>query len=122
MQRDPHDTAHWCVNDQCGSKPVEVLKLFVSKNAIDIDGIGPVICEQLLASNLINNPGDLFSLSPQQLASLDRMGARSAERMFANIQAARERPLERVLYALGVYRLGRHVSAQLAGHCSRWTN
>lgn len=113
----PEDAAHWCVNDACGAKPLEALKHFVSKDAMEIDGIGPVICQNLLVSGLIQNPADIFNLTVEQIRSLDRMGQRSAERIHRNIQEARARPLDRVLYSLGIYRLGHHVSQQLAQAC-----
>ena len=117
VQHFPQDAAHWCANDDCGSKPVEALKHFVSKDALDVEGMGPVICQNLVDSELVANPGDIFRLTVEQLASLNRMGTKSARRIHDNIQGARNRPLDRVLYALGIYRLGHHVSHQLADMC-----
>ena len=117
VQHDPDAAAHWCVNERCGSRPLEMLKHFVSKEAFDIEGMGPMICEQLVRRGMVQNPAQVFELTVQQLQSLDRMGRKSAERVHRNIQSAKERPLERVLYSLGIYRLGRHVSGELAAAC-----
>ena len=116
-QHDADEAAHWCVNPMCGSKPFEALKHFVSKDAMDIDGMGPTISQNLVASGLIQNPAQVFSLTATQLASLERMGTKSAARIHKNIQEAMNRPLDRVLYSLGIYRLGKLVSRQLANVC-----
>ena len=117
VQHDADESAHWCVNHMCGSKPFEALKHFVSKDAMDIDGMGPTISQNLIDSGLIQNPAQVFSLTTTQLASLDRMGTKSAARIHRNIQKAMQRPLDRVLYSLGIYRLGKLVSHQLAQVC-----
>ena len=117
VQHDQDESAHWCVNTMCGSKPLEALKHFVAKDAMDIDGMGPVICQNLINSGMVQNPAQVFNLTPAQLASLDRMGTKSATRIHQNIQEAMHRPLDRVLYALGIYRLGNLVSRQLAQVC-----
>ena len=114
VRQSPDDAAHWCDNDNCGSKPIEALKHFVSKDSFDIDGLGPVICNAMITSGLVTNPGEVFHLTAEQIESLDRMGPKLAERIHDSIQGAKSRPLHRVLYALGIYRLGHHVSAQLA--------
>ena len=118
VRQSPDDAAHWCDNDNCGSKPVEALKHFVSKDSFDIDGLGPVICKAMITSGLVTNPGEVFHLTAEQIRSLDRMGPKLAERIHDSIQGAKSRPLHRVLYALGIYRLGHHVSAQLARRCN----
>ena len=117
VHHDPDESAHWCVNPMCGSKPFEALKHFVSKDAMDIAGMGPTISQNLITSGLIQNPAQVFSLTTTQLASLDRMGTKSAARIHRNIQEAMHRPLDRVLYSLGIYRLGHLASRQLAEVC-----
>ena len=118
VRQSPDNAAHWCDNDDCGSKPVEALKHFVSKDAFDIEGLGPVICNAMITSGLVTNPGQVFHLTARQIQSLDRMGPKLAARIHDSIQGAKTRPLHRVLYALGIYRLGHHVSAQLAQTCN----
>ena len=117
IQRDADHAAHWCVNPSCTPRLLEVLKHFVSKDALDIDGMGPVICKSLISSGTVTNPGQILSLSVSDIASLDRMGAKSAQRIHQNIQAALSRPLDRFLYALGIFRLGHYVSRRLGESC-----
>ena len=118
IRQSPDEAAHWCGNDNCGSKPIEALKHFASKDAFDIEGLGPVICSALITNGLVTNPGQLFHLTADQIEQLDGLGPKSATRICENIDNAKARPLHRVLYALGIYRLGHHVSAQLARACS----
>ncbi len=117
VRHDIDEAAHWCVNPRCGSKSFEALKHFVSKDAMDIDGMGPTISQNLIAAGLIQNPAQVFNLTIAQLESLDRMGTKSATRIHQNIQNAMHRPLDRVLYSLGIYHLGKLVSRQVANIC-----
>ena len=112
--RPPDDAAHWCLNPDCPSRLPETLKHFVSKNSMDIDGLGEQWCQALIDSGLARNPADLYFLTKEQLTSLDRMGERLAARILGNIEASKEKPLDRVLYSLGIFRLGRSVSRALA--------
>ena len=112
-QREPGDADRWCLNVDCGSKPVAALKHFVSKDAMDIDGMGRVICENLVGTGLVN-PGEIFTFTVEDLETLDKVGRKTAEKLYENIQAAKQRPMERVLYSLGIFRLGHHVSRLLA--------
>ena len=118
ISHDPDHAAHWCVNPSCPPRLLEALKHFVSKDALDIDGIGPVMCQNLISSGTITNPGEILRLSVSDIASLDRMGDRSAQRIHHNIKAALRRPLDRFLYALGIHLLGHSVSRRIAQHCS----
>ena len=117
VRHDADESAHWCVNPMCRSKSFEALKHFVSKDAMDIDGMGPTISQNLIDAGLIQNPAQVFNLTIVQLASLDRMGTKSATRIHQNIQQAMHRPLDRVLYSLGIYHLGKLVSRQVANIC-----
>ena len=89
-----------------------------SKSALDVDGIGPVLCQNLISSGAVKNPGEILSLSVSDIASLDRMGDRSAQRIHQNIKVALARPLDRFLYALGIHLLGNSVSRRIAQHCN----
>ena len=111
-------TAHWCLNEDCPARLPEWLEHFVSKRAMDIEHLGPTWCRALIESGLVSHdPADLYLLTKEQLLSLDRMRERSAGRILRSIEASKNRPLERVLYSLGVYRLGRYVSGILATLC-----
>ena len=114
VRHDPEEAAHWCANPSCSARRLESLKHFVSRDAMDIEGLGHTACKHLIEAGLAQNPTDIFALTEAQLATLPRMGVKSARRIIANIQKAKQQPLQRALYSLGIYRLGRSVSEQLA--------
>ena len=116
VRHDDSDASHWCVNEDCPNRAVERLKHFVSKAAMDIDGMGERLCRQLVHEKIVNDPSDLYRLTAADLLPLERMGNKSAERLVNNIAASKARPMPQVLYGLGVYRLGRHVSKILAAN------
>ena len=108
-----NETGHWCPNQDCPALLPEQLKSFVGKRAMDIDGLGEHWCQEMVDRGLVTNAGDLFFLTRKQLLKLDRMGEKLADRILRNIEASRAQPLERVLYSLGIFRLGREVSSKL---------
>ena len=110
-------SVHWCTNDECPSLLPERLKHFVSRRAMDIEHLGEHWCNALINTGLVNDPADLYHLRRQDLLRLDRMGARSTDRILGSIDASRHRPLDRVLYSLGIFRLGREVSGLMAQRC-----
>ena len=111
--------AHWCLNEDCPARLPEWLEHFVSKRAMDIEHLGPTWCRSLIENGLVSqDPADLYLLTKEQLLSLDRMGERNASRLMTSIEKSKQQPLDRILYSLGVYRLGRHVSALLAKTCN----
>ena len=108
------EAAHWCLNDNCPARLPEQLAHFVSKRTMDIEGLGPHWCEALIQAGLVQNPADLYNITKPQLLHLDRMGEKLADRILANTQVSKDQPLDRVLYSLGIFRLGREVSGILA--------
>ena len=108
------EIGHWCDNEECTSRLPERMKHFVSKRAMDIEHLGPHIVETLIGAGLVTDPSDIYRVTRDELIALDRMGQRGADRLLRSIEASRERPLDRVLYSLGIYRLGREVSGLLA--------
>ena len=108
------EVGHWCPNLDCPALLPEQLKSFVGKRAMEIDGLGEHWCQELVDRGLVQNAGDLYLVTRQEWLGLDRMGERLADRILRNIEASKSRPLERVLYALGIFRLGRDVSEKLA--------
>ena len=105
------EAAHRCVNPDCPAMAREGLIHFVSRDAMNIDGLGPSIIETLLAAALISDAADLYSLTIPQLSELERMGEKSAANLVNAIAASREAGLGRVLFALGI----RFVGAKVAG-------
>jgi len=103
-----------CPNLQCPAQLKEKLKYFASRNAMDIEGLGEKIVDQLVESNLVNSFGDLFRLTTEQVESLPRMGQRSAEKLIANIARSKDRGMSRLLNALSIRHVGQTVSQVLA--------
>ncbi len=111
----PEDEAiHWCPNEGCPSHMPEQLKHFVSKRAMNIEGLGEHWCETLIEKGLAANVADFYQLTGKDLLRLPRVGEKLANRIVRNIGASRQQPLDRVLYGLGIFRLGREVSGLLS--------
>ena len=83
---------------------------------MDIEGLGPALAEQLVKSGLARGPGDLYSLTWEQLAQLERMGPKSAKNLVRAIDASRQRGLARLLYGLGIRHVGEGTARDLAAH------
>ena len=111
----PEDEAmHRCPNTSCPAQFFELLKHFVSKGAMDMDGLGEQWCRILIDQKLVSDLSDLYNLKKSQLLALDRMGEKLADKIIGNIEASKERPLFRLLFALGILHVGSEVSELLA--------
>ena len=100
----------------CAAQRKEEIKHFASRRALDIQGLGDKLVEQLVDRDWVRNPADLFGLQQEQLATLDRMGDKSAQKIQSAIQAARQTSLPRFLYALGIRDVGEATALALARH------
>jgi DNA ligase (NAD+) len=100
----------------CSAQRIEALKHFVSRRAMDIDGLGAKIIEQLVALDRIRSPADLYDLDSEELAALDRMGEKSAEKLVKSIEASKSTTLSRFLFGLGIRDVGEATAAGLASH------
>lgn len=103
-----------CVNPQCPAQITEGLIHFVSRNAMNIDGLGEKVVEQLFREGLIHDVSDLFTLTKDQLVQLDRMGDKSATNLVAAIEVAKQNSMERVLFGLGIRHVGEKAAKILA--------
>ncbi len=111
----PEDEAmHRCPNASCPAQFFELLKHFVSKGAMDIDGLGEQWCRILIDQHLVADLADLYQLNRDQLLELDRMGEKLADKIMGNIEASKERPLPRLLFALGILHVGSEVADLLS--------
>ncbi len=99
-----------CENLQCPSQIKRWIRHFAARGAMDIDGLGGVLVEQLVDNKLIKDPADLYSLQADQIAQLERMAEKSAENVIKGIAASRNRDFWRAIFALGI----RHVGARSA--------
>lgn len=102
--------------DHCPAQRKEGLKHFVSRLALDVDGLGDKLIDQLVDSGLVQNAADLFALTAEQLVSLERMGQKSADNLLAALQAAKQTTLPRLIYGLGIREVGEATAAGLARH------
>lgn len=106
----------YCTNSVCPAQVYETLKHFVSKGAMDIDGVGESLVRTLLMKELVKDPGDLYSLIKEDVLALDRMAEKSASNVIASIKKSKDRPFVNVLFALGVRHVGLETAELLAGH------
>jgi len=115
VHRPAGEVAYYCTNRKCFAQRMEELQHFVAKNALDIDGLGPKILEQLWNADLLRHPADLFDLTEKDLAPLERFAEKSAANLVQSIQAVRKGvALWRFINALGVRHVGEQTSRDLA--------
>jgi len=100
----------------CPAQRKEAIKHFASRKALDVDGLGNKLVEQLVDADLIHDPADLFQLSLEQLSSLERMGEKSADNLLNALQAAKQTTFSRFLYSLGIREAGEATTRSLASH------
>ncbi len=98
----------------CAAQRKEAVKHFASRKALDIDGLGDKLVEQLIDSDLIHDPADLFDLRLEQIAGLERMAEKSAQNLLNALDAAKQTTLARFLFALGIMGIGEAMAANLA--------
>jgi len=100
------EAMHRCSNNACPAQALEGIKHFVSRGAMDIDGVGEKLSQALFDSGLVKDAADLYYLTEEQLAGLERMAEKSACNVLASIEASKNRPLSRVIFALGILHVG----------------
>ncbi|HEU5288953.1 MAG TPA: NAD-dependent DNA ligase LigA [Candidatus Limnocylindria bacterium] len=110
------EVAYRCANTACPAKIGQRIGHFVGRGGMDIEGMGWALVTQLLERGYVTDPADVFFLTKEQLLGLDRFAEKSASNIYERIQAARRRPLARVLNALGI----RHVGGTTAEDLARW--
>jgi DNA ligase (NAD+) len=108
------EAMHRCTNAACPSQALERIKHFVSRGAMDIDGVGEKLCRALFESNLIEDSADLYYLTREQLLGLQRMADKSASNVLNSIAESKDRPLGRVIFALGILHVGDQYAELLA--------
>lgn len=112
------EVAYRCENINCPARLKESLIFFASRDAMDIDGMGPAVIDQLVERDLVHTLDDLYSLTEDQLASLDRMGPKSAANLAQAIENSKSRPLHRLVTALGIRFIGGKSARILSEHIS----
>jgi DNA ligase (NAD+) len=114
--REEGEAAYRCVGISCAAKLKESLKFFGSRGAMDIEGLGEKIIEQLVGRNLVHDVADLYSLTKEQLADLDRMAVKSAQNLLDALERSKDATLPRCLTALGIRHVGEATAKLLAEH------
>ena len=114
LLRDPQGPFIRCPDVDCPARRRERLKFFASRGAMDIEGLGDKLVEQLIATGLVRDCGNLYGLTVEQLAPLERMGKKSAHSLVEEIANSRTRGLARLLNALGIRHVGPRVAALLS--------
>lgn len=114
--REPQEVAWRCPNGSCPAVLREGLIHFASRDAMDIEGLGPAMVSALLASDLVQDVADLYSLQPEQLTALERVGQKTAENLLAAIAKSKQNSLERLIFALGIRHVGAKGAQSLAAH------
>lgn len=109
------EAATRCTNPQCPAQLLRNLIHFASRDAMDIDGLGPAILEQLLQQEMIASPADLYTLKAAELEKLDRFGKKSAENLVASVERSKSNDLYRLVYALGIPHIGAKAAQVLCG-------
>ena len=114
--RDEDGAAIRCTGAECPAQRLRNIVHFASKDAMDIDGLGPAVVEALDKAGLIRTPAELYYLDGQSVAAVERMGKRSAENLIANLEESKGRGLARLLCAFGIRQVGAKAAKVLARH------
>jgi DNA ligase (NAD+) len=112
------EVAYRCVNAACPAKRKESLLHFASRHAMNIDGLGDKIVDQLVDKGLVKDVADLYSLKEDAVAGLERMAEKSAQNLLEEIEGSKKNSLARLIYALGIFSVGERTGQLLAEHFS----
>jgi len=114
VSKNPDEVVPRCTNQHCPARTIEQLKHFVSRTAMDIDGLGEKQLQQLIERGKIRDVADIYRLTSADLFSLERMGETLAAKLLQAIEASKARPLSKLLFALGIRHVGAHTARILA--------
>ncbi|HTP69551.1 MAG TPA: NAD-dependent DNA ligase LigA [Dongiaceae bacterium] len=112
------EVAYRCVNSACPAKLKESIQHFAGRHAMNIDGLGEKIVDQLVEKGMVKDIADLYSLEVDEVAELERMGEKSAQNLIDEIAGSKKQPLDRLIYALGIQFVGERTGQLLAQHFS----
>ncbi len=112
--KEPGEAAFRCTGAECPAQLLRSITHFAGRDAMDIDGLGPAVVQLLVEQKLAASPADLYTLRLTDVASLDRMGRRSAKKLLEAIEKSKQRPLSRLLYAFGIRQVGQKAAQLLA--------
>jgi len=106
---------HMCSNAACPSQALEKIRHFVSRGAMDIDGVGDKLCQALFNQGIVADAGDLYYLNREKLLEMDRMADKSVSHILDSIEKSKDRPLSRLIFGLGIIHVGEEYAELLAG-------
>lgn len=112
--QEPGEAAFRCTGAECPAQLLRSITHFAGRDAMDIDGLGPAVVQLLVEQKLAASPADLYTLRLTDVASLDRMGRRSAKKLLEAIEKSKQQPLSRLLYAFGIRQVGQKAAQLLA--------
>jgi len=107
------DVIRRCINAQCPAQVKQRLIHWGSRNAMDIDGLGPKLINKLVEKNLVKNAADIYELKLEDLKKIERMGKKSSKKLLQEIEESKNKGLSRVLYGLGIPFVGEHIARVL---------
>ena len=116
--RDEDGVALRCTSPECPAQRLRNIAHFASREAMDIEGLGISVCESLVNAGLVKTPADLYYLKAEDIAALERLGDKSAQKLIAAIDKSREAGLARLLCAFGIRQVGQKAAKVLASHYS----
>jgi DNA ligase (NAD+) len=114
VRKDPDGVYHRCHNISCPAQIKARIRHFASRDAMDIEGLGPAVIEQLVESGLVKDVSDIYRLDADTLQKLERMGATSARNLVEAIEESKSRDLYRLIHALGILHIGVNAARALA--------
>ncbi len=113
VSRDENETAIRCTNTDCPAQLLRHMVHFVGRDAMDIDGLGPAVLEQLIDAEMIKSPADLYKLKAEDISSLERLAEKSASNLISAIEKSKENELYRLVFALGIRNIGLKAAQQI---------
>lgn len=116
VRKDPEGVFYRCLNMDCPAQLKQRLQHFAQRRAMDIEGLGSALVEQLVDKGLVKNIADIYRLKMEQLIQLERMGKKSSQNLLNAIEASKSRPLSALIFGLGIRHVGQHLAEVLAEH------
>ena len=120
--REDGEAAYRCTGVNCPAQRLRNIIHFVSRSAMDIDGLGPSIIEQMLERNLISTAADLYYLKAKDIADMDKMGEKSAQNLLSALEKSKTNPLYRLINAFGIRHIGEKAAKLIAAECKTLDN
>ena len=116
VHREDGEAAYRCTNFACSAQAVRNIIHFVSRNAMDIEGMGPSVVQKLIDEHLIENSADIYSIKKDDLVNIDKLGAKSAQNLINAIENSKKNCLSRLLFGLGIRHIGQSAAREIAKH------